>query len=370
MYSVDEYLKSLEEGESPLSPKTIRGYRSILKSFADFLKVPMDELHLHLTPQNLKDYATSRKDYKPAGTKLNMTVLRRYYWLNEVSLANGRLEEATLKRRKKVNPRTHHDVPLTLKTLQDMMAIGNDHSRAILAFLISTGCRAGECAKLRMSDVDRDVVTIPDEIAKRGQGGEVYLTSEAREYLDKWLAVRDKHIHHSQHANMSLIAVGLSGARPKKDNRLFGVSYNSMQSMFTRLYNRIGGVKVEGKTERNYHTPTGTKRKAPAYARLTLHSCRRYFSTHASETMNRDLVEYLMRHSGYLASSYYRNEKARKEFHRGEHALYINKGREEVEDLRDTVAKQSKELAEQKLIIDQLVKKMREGFDPKPVYKL
>jgi hypothetical protein len=114
------------------------GYRIVLKSFTTFLKVDIDDLHNHLTPENLKNYATSRKDYKPAGQKLNMTILRRFYWINSAPIANGKLEEATMRRRKKVNPRAHHDILLTLSTLQDMMALGDAHSRGILATRIST----------------------------------------------------------------------------------------------------------------------------------------------------------------------------------------------------------------------------------------
>jgi len=87
-----------------LSPKTLRGYESVLKSFAKFLGVSIDDLHLHLTPENLKNYATSCKDYKPSGTKLNKTILHRFYHIKESKVANTRLEEATMARRKKVNP--------------------------------------------------------------------------------------------------------------------------------------------------------------------------------------------------------------------------------------------------------------------------
>jgi hypothetical protein len=121
--SVNEYLHSLTKGEQPLSPKTIRGYESVLKSFAKFLGVSIDDLHLHLSPENLKNYATSRKGYKPAGTKLNLTILRRIYHINEAKVDDPRLEEATMERRKKVTTHTHTDIPLTLATLQDSMVV-------------------------------------------------------------------------------------------------------------------------------------------------------------------------------------------------------------------------------------------------------
>jgi site-specific recombinase XerD len=102
--TVSEYLQFLTEWAQPLSPKTIRGYESVLKSFAKFLEVSIDDLHLHLTPENLKNYATRRKGYKPACMKLNMTILHRFYHIIEAKVANPRLEEATMAHRKKVNP--------------------------------------------------------------------------------------------------------------------------------------------------------------------------------------------------------------------------------------------------------------------------
>ena len=70
--------------------------------------------------------------------------------------------------------------------------------------------------------------------------------------------------------------------------------------------------------------------------RCTPHSCRRFFRTHASETLGVDLTEYLMRHKGYLTDSYLRlpDEEVRQRFHRGEHVLYITRASKRIEEQR------------------------------------
>jgi len=359
MHDVNEYLKSLTDGEQPLSAKTIRNYRQALLSFANFIGTDIAQLHNHLTPVNLKNYGASLKNHKPSSINLNMSIVRRFYWINDAPVANGRLEEQTMRRRKKVNPNLHTDVPLPLSRLQDMMAIADVRGKAILSFAISTGCRAGEMSLLRLSDVDGDVVTIPDEYAKGQRGGVVYLTSEAKDYLDKWLSVRPEYLKSANKRNKTLVKRGYS-SKYTTDDRIFGITYNSMQGIFSRLYARTGGKRSSGKVTHAYkNRVTGDVKTAlPTYAQLTLHSCRRYFSTHAQETMTKDLVEYLMRHTGYLSSSYYRNEKAKREFQRGEFALYINKNREDTRDdevaqLQDTVESLKKDMAE---VVKELVR--------------
>jgi integrase len=194
------------------------------------------------------------------------------------------------------------DKPLELSTLQKMMDLTNVHGKAILSTFISTGMRRSECARLLLSDVDRDIIKIRGEIAKGRRGGIVYLTSEAQEFVTLWLRERDKYI---------LLASTKRWAehRPVDDQRLFACSGSTMRDIFARLYQKVDGEK--GK----YHD------------KCTLHSCRRYFRTHAVKTMPLDLVEKILRHTGYLTSSYVRisDEETRRVFHEGEYILYITR---------------------------------------------
>ena len=79
--------------------------------------------------------------------------------------------------------------------------------------------------------------------------------------------------------------------------------------MFKRLYQKIDGEK-------------GAYR-----GKITPHSMRKYFRTHLVKTCDLDIVEHLMRHTGYLSGSYVRitDEDIRKQFHEGEHVLYLTR---------------------------------------------
>lgn len=326
-YTVEDYLNMLLLAKR--SNKTIEGYRKVLKSFADFIGVPLNEIHHHLSVSNLLKYAHSRKGKSDAGTKTNLSILHRYFEINGVEF--DQLQYNAVKHKV---VKEHNDKPLELETLQKMMDLTDPHGRALLSFLISTGCRAGETADLLLSDVIGDVVTIRNEIAKGGHGGKVYLTGEAREYLDIWLRERDEYILIAD-ARMK----GLCGKknphpadpRPKNDQRLFAISYTSMHRIFSRLYRKVDGSR--GK----YH------------AECTIHSCRKYFRTHAAQTMHPDLVTGLMRQTGYLDSTYVRmtDEEKRSQFHAGEAALYITRADHRIQTSQlDTLKRENQELRE------------------------
>jgi integrase len=260
-------------------------------------------VHYHLSVVNLLKYAQSRKGKSEAGTRTNLSILHRYFTINGIQF--DELEYNAVKHKIIYE---QNDKPLELETLQKMMDLADSHGKAFLTFLVSTGCRAGECCEILLSDLQGDIVTIRNEVAKGKRGGKVYLTSEAREYLDLWLKERDHYIKTSD-ARMKPLKKYGAHARPVKDERLFACSYTSLHRVFSRLYGMVDGE--QGKYR----------------AKCTPHSTRKYFRTHAVKSMSLDLVEGLMRHTGYLNSHYVRmtDEERRREFHAGESALYITR---------------------------------------------
>jgi integrase len=301
MYSVPQYLARLKLARR--SPRTIEGYRCILGSFARFLDVPIEELHNHLLPDNLINYAASRTEYSERGNRVHLGIIHRFYSLNGAKF--DELELNILKPRRTVE---QNDKSLDLSTLQKMMDLGDPHSRAILAVLISTGMRAGECCRLRLSDIDGDTITIPNEIAKGGRGGKVYLSAEAREYLDLWLRDRNRYL---KVARTKYYSKNI----PEDDDRLFCVAYPTLRRIFSHLYDLVDGEK--GKY----------------WSKCTIHSCRKYFRTHAVSSIPLDTVEKIMRHTGYLTGSYVRitDDEARELFHAGEAALYITRANHRIQ---------------------------------------
>jgi integrase len=303
MYTVQEYLDMMETADR--APETIRSYRAIFKSFGEFLGVPLDEIHDHLSSENLIKYAGSQKGYSGQSVKQRLTVLRAYFVENGVEFRG--MEMKVLKARRHTEP---EDKPLELETLQKMMDLTDERGKAFISVLISTGMRAGEASKLLLSDVNGDTITIPGKIAKNGHGGKVYLTAEAREYLDIWLKNRDEFIRIATIHAKVFHKQGIGPARKPHDDRLFASGYAALCAMFRRLYEKVDGEK--GKYR----------------GKITPHSCRKYFRTQlAAGGLHIDIVERLMRHTGYLSGSYVRltDEEIRKAFHEHEAALYITR---------------------------------------------
>jgi integrase len=310
MYTVTEYLEMLKMAKR--SRNTIILYSAVFGYFSKCLDIPVEDLHNHLTPQNLIKYAVSRNKGSSRTSAMHLSILHRYYEINEVPIKP--LELNVIKAR---SYEEADDKPLEFETLKRMMDIADTHGKAILSTAISTGARNSTLAGILLSDLKGDTIRIRPENVKGGRGGYVYLTAEAQEYVDLWLKQRDEYIKRFQKTPWGLI-------RPDNDQRLFACSPKTIWRVFSNLYQKVDGE--EGK----YHDKN------------TIHSCRKYFRTHAVKTMGLDLVEKILGHSGYLTSSYVRisDEDARKMFHEGERVLYITRPEHRTTDREIEIRKE------------------------------
>lgn len=330
--NVEQYLAILKTaGKSNI---TLRNYKQILTQYARFLKVPLEDLHNHLDADDLVRYSAEISWMRETGRKSHLSTIHRYMALNGCEFDELEFNAAKVKVTEE-----RDDKPLTTTLLQKMMDQGNPHSRAIISFLISTGCRAGETSKILLSDVGRiengkfvpdlsgSVVNIQNEIAKRKKGGFVFLTAEAREYLTIWLKDRERFIAdanirtthlwtgNTYHESTPRKGIGKPVRRQENDQRLFAVSYSSLDKTFGRLYRKVDGER--GKSG----------------AKITAHGCRAYFRTNAAKAMSIDLVEGILRHTGYLNAAYVRMTPSDREaqFHAGESALYLTRADHRVQ---------------------------------------
>lgn len=285
---------------------TIKTYRDSLDFYARFLQCPLEELHETMSVDNLMEYLDSPrvKGMKPNSRRIAVAAISRYMKTNGIEF--DELEMSVVRARKVVEP---NDKTPTVELWQKMMDLADVRMKAWIIFLISTGCRGGESAKIRTTDIRGDAVTIQNEYAKGGRGGIVYLTAEAREYLDLWLKERDRYIELAGKR-----AANIRKGRPGKDDRLFASTYSSLSQRFAAIY-----AQVDGETAPIQRGERGL---------ITPHSCRRYFRTAAAQGgLHVDIVERLMRHEGYLTGSYLRlpDTTIREEFHAHEDALYITR---------------------------------------------
>jgi integrase len=228
------------------------------------------------------------------------------------------------------------DKPVPLETLQRMMDVGDVHGKSILTFMVSTGCRAGECSKILLSDIKDDTVVLRNEICKGKRGGVAFLTSEAHQYLDLWLKERDSYIKMADTKSGNL-ASRING-RPANDQRVFACSYMTVNKLFKKMYNSVDGERAGNRN------------------RITAHACRAFFRTRAASTMGIDVVEGILRHVGYLNASYVRmtEEEKRKIFHNGEDVLYITQADRRIQGNKlDSLERENKALQERLNQIEQ-----------------
>lgn len=325
--SVEEYLSYLKLAKK--SDVTIRDYRAILGYYADFIEVPISDLHKNLLPDDLMRYAESL-DGKAAVTRTKfIRTVARFMKINHIVFDVLELGVIT----SKSDDGDKGDEPLTRETAQQMIDLSDPQMKAVITFMCSTGCRAGETAKLLLSDIGRieqgkficdikgSVVNIRNDIAKNRKGGLVFLTSESREYLSLWLNARNEYIRMADIKSQNL-RKGSTGrvkgakhngakiGRPTNDTRVFACSYYTLSEKFKDLYSVVGNKKdIFGR------------------GAVVPHRCRAFFRTNAARTMGTDLAEGILRHTGYLNKEYFRMtpEERERAFREGEAALYITR---------------------------------------------
>ena len=345
---VKEYLEKLRMAKK--SPVTIKGYGKVFKSLAAFLGVPCEDLHNHLSSDALAKYAYSQVEERKllsSSVQQNIRVLSRYFKFNGIEIDTLDLEIIK-------NPGIQNDdedepegKPLTREILARMMDQGNVHSRSIISFLVSTGCRAGEASKLLLSsigklengkfipDISGTVIKIPDSIAKgkvkngkKTGGGITFLNQEAREYLDAWLAERDEYVKWADEMVKKLP----ERSRPVDDQRIFCVSYGALYQIFHGLYRKAD--------------PSDNKRSQTQF-HITPHATRAFFRTHAVKTMSLDAVEKIMRHKGYLTENYVKIDDLENQYRDGEAELYITRADHRIQGSKlDKLDRENKELRE------------------------
>jgi integrase len=268
---------------------------------------------------DIRGYIESRNGKARSTTNVYSFAVRQFYIINGHQFNK---QELAAVKPKTVTAETR-DEPITLDILKKMVDAGDLHNKLLITLLISTGCRIGELVQVRIKDLDLASdparIRLPDHITKTGKGRVVFLTPEARGLVINWLdGARDRYMELAEFKNKGLVAIGKCGQRPDRatDDRLLGCSYDTARFMFMKMLERsVKGMRRDDLTRRHL---------------IHLHSCRKYFRTHAVKSMSLDSVEQIMGHQGYLSGSYVRltEEELAAAFKKGCYVLSITEGHE------------------------------------------
>lgn len=187
-------------------------------------------------------------------------------------------------------PRNHsiaEEDTITMDHLRAIVPLLSVKDRAVVLFLLSSGCRIGEALSIRLQDMDLDSVParVTFRFTKNGERRISFLTPEATESMRAWLSIRREFLVTAAKRTVGLVRRGHAQERLAIDDRVFP---------FYRASFDLGWAKA---LER-----AGVKRRCEDTGRLTLrpHGLRKYFRTHLGAAAGPDVAEVLMGHEGYL----------------------------------------------------------------------
>ena len=193
--AADEYLGWLQL-EANRSPNTVRAYQGELRRFRDFLAARGHSLRMDdLAYEDLRAYQRHLAGHLPKAASRARALVAIRSWLRW--LAREELIEKDLSNRVTLpkleqrlpKPMTGDDLARLLESLPTQSVL-EKRDRALVHFLISTGCRISEALALDRQDVPRQ----GSRLIVTGKGSKqraVYLTEDAKAAVEDYLAARE-----------------------------------------------------------------------------------------------------------------------------------------------------------------------------------
>jgi len=191
----DEYLGWLQL-EANRSPNTVRAYQGELRRFAGFLAARGHSLQMpELGHDDLRAYQRHLATHlpKPASRARALVAIRSWLrWLAREELVEKDLSNRiTLPKLEQRLPKPMHPDELArLLAALPAETMLEKRDRALVQFLISTGCRISEALALDRTDFPRT----GNRLVVTGKGSKqraVYLTADARAALEDFLSARE-----------------------------------------------------------------------------------------------------------------------------------------------------------------------------------
>jgi len=185
--------------------------------------------------------------------------------------------------------------------------------RALVLFLLSTGCRIGETLQLKVEDLkleeDPPSANIRPEYTKKGVGGRtVWMSYEARDAIESWLKIKD--------------SMRKRGGTGDYKGSVFPFGYTAAQKSWQRALNQSGFGERDTKTK--------------IYI-FHIHTLRKFFRTQMGLAGVSDLIVHAwMGHKAYLSQAYDRPKKELAKIykdHVGAVSIYLQTVEEEVKQI-------------------------------------
>jgi integrase len=247
-------------------------YLSAIMAFSEFSGKDPDTLVQSLSRASQSELVAEVQSFvnclveegkAPKTTQAYLSAVKGFLEINDidVSVLRRRL------RKPKVYVRSADRAP-TFEELTRVYALSDLETRALLLFLLSSGCRIGEALQIQRSDLETvggiHRIRIRPEIAKDRIGRHAFLTSEANEAVEAYLKTHG-------------------------DPRVLPLPKSKAYHKLTRAFEKGMAVqKSEGR--RDVHP----------------HSVRKLFFTTALKVVGRELAEALIGHKQYLDQAYRR----------------------------------------------------------------
>ena len=279
------------------SPVDLAHYNALA---VEYLNGDRDEFDF---ADDLRDYLREKATSAPKSLESYKAAIISWLAENHVYLP------AEMTRRIKVGgrPLTRDRAP-TIEELRHILNHADILLRTYLLALTSSGMRPGEGLGIEWSDVDLSTgkIHIRREIAKNGEPRDTFLSSEALEVLKQWQA------YHPMYAEKA-DAYTIPEEFVRDTNRIFPISYNGVRDRYGRVLEKCGLDEKDPTT---------------GWLTLRLHTMRKFCRTKLPQGgAPIDVVERLLGHSGYLASSYVRltSEEVEEAYRAAESTLWIYK---------------------------------------------
>jgi len=230
---------------------------------------------------DVANFNKATRHHAPATRNVRFSSIRLFFRINKLEV-NEELWRITTKTGKK-RPRAEGITREYIPTHEELGRIVNylpSHGKAVTLILESSGMRPGEPFELRLDQIvnldERPLrIDLEAEQTKTGRARYIFISDEAKGFLEEWLRHRDKFTEDRKNK-----ARGLN-KQNRRDDKLFTFTYQNFLSIWKTAVKNAGLYEVDKVTNRMTIPPK---------------ILRKFFRTRG-DWANPEIAEFLMGHA-------------------------------------------------------------------------